>query len=160
MGKIIFICGKICSGKSMYTKKLLENMKAVVLSTDEILLSLSLRIPDSDEYDKIVSELQYYLFKKAEEIISCGTTVIFDGGFGLKRDRESVSKYFSERSIRFEWHYIDISDEDWKENIKERNMLVREKKVQAYYVDEGLLQKMISKFEKPSKDAIDVWIAN
>ena len=160
MGKVILICGKICSGKSFYTKQLLDKMKAVVLSTDEILLSLSLQIPDSDEYDKIVFELQNYLYKKAEEIIACGANVIFDSGFGLKRDRENVSKHFSERNISFEWHYIDVSEEDWKENIKERNLLVREKQARAYYLDEGLLKKMNARFEKPGKEEMDVWITN
>ena len=33
------ICGKLCSGKSTYAKKLQQEGKAVVLSIDEIMLA-------------------------------------------------------------------------------------------------------------------------
>jgi tRNA delta(2)-isopentenylpyrophosphate transferase len=36
MGRIIFICGKICSGKSYYTKNLAKKLNAIVLNVDEI----------------------------------------------------------------------------------------------------------------------------
>lgn len=35
MGKIILTCGKICSGKSYYTKQLKEELNAVIISPDE-----------------------------------------------------------------------------------------------------------------------------
>jgi uridine kinase len=34
MAKVILICGKICSGKTTYAKRLLCENKAVLLSTD------------------------------------------------------------------------------------------------------------------------------
>ena len=34
MGKIILTCGKICSGKSYYTKQLKEELNAVIISPD------------------------------------------------------------------------------------------------------------------------------
>ena len=39
MPKVIMICGKLCSGKSTYAKKLQQEGKAVVLSIDEIMLA-------------------------------------------------------------------------------------------------------------------------
>ena len=105
-------------------------------------------------------ELQDYFYKKAVEIVTCGANVIFDYGFLRKNERDNASKYFSERNIPFEWHYIDVSDDDWKRNIEERNKLVCENQVQAYFVDEGLLQKIISKFEKPTQKEIDIWVDN
>ena len=35
MSKVYLICGKICSGKSYYSKKLKEEVNAVILSPDE-----------------------------------------------------------------------------------------------------------------------------
>ncbi|HOV25823.1 MAG TPA: AAA family ATPase [Pseudobacteroides sp.] len=40
MAKIIIMCGKICSGKSTYSQKLKKEINAVVLSCDELMLSL------------------------------------------------------------------------------------------------------------------------
>ena len=38
--KVIMTCGKICSGKSTYARKLRDEYKAVILSVDEITLAL------------------------------------------------------------------------------------------------------------------------
>ena len=38
--KVFIVCGKICAGKSTYTKKLIKEKKAVNLSVDEITLAL------------------------------------------------------------------------------------------------------------------------
>ncbi len=35
MAKVYLICGKICSGKSYYSKQLKEKFNAVILSSDE-----------------------------------------------------------------------------------------------------------------------------
>lgn len=35
MAKVYLICGKICSGKSYYSKQLKEKINAVILSPDE-----------------------------------------------------------------------------------------------------------------------------
>ena len=35
MGKVILVCGKICSGKSYYSKQLKDSLNAVVISPDE-----------------------------------------------------------------------------------------------------------------------------
>ena len=40
MAKVILICGKICSGKSYYARKLKEKEHAVILSRDEMTYEL------------------------------------------------------------------------------------------------------------------------
>ena len=60
--------------------------------------------------------------------------------------------------MEFEFHYIDISDEEWYRRLDKRNKAVVEKKTSAYYVDEGLADKFKQLFEVPSKDEIQVWI--
>ena len=35
MGKVILVCGKICSGKSYYSNQLKEQLNAVVITPDE-----------------------------------------------------------------------------------------------------------------------------
>jgi predicted kinase len=161
MGKIILICGKICSGKSYYAERLSKQESAVILSCDEIAFDLSLNtIKDSGEHDAMMDRIAGYLYRKAAEIAGYGANVILDFGFWRKNTRESVSEYFKKRNIPFEWHYIDISDADWEINIEKRNQLVLENKVNAYFMDEGLLSKLLLQFDKPSKDEIDVWFVN
>lgn len=40
MPKVVMTCGKLCSGKTTYAKKLQKESKAVILSVDEIMLAL------------------------------------------------------------------------------------------------------------------------
>lgn len=40
MPKVHLMCGKICSGKTTFAQKLRKEIKGVVLSVDEITLSL------------------------------------------------------------------------------------------------------------------------
>lgn len=159
MGKILLICGKICSGKSYYVRQLKQKVNAVVFSCDEILFDVSLESL-ADKHNEIVNKLKQYFYKKSEEIIMCGIDVILDFGFWSKEERNIVELYFSEHNIPFEWHYVDVSDADWKKNIEERNALILKSKVNAFYVDEGLKMKLEKSFEKPLKHEIDVWITN
>lgn len=36
MGKVIIVCGKICSGKSFYSKSIKDSLNAVIISPDEV----------------------------------------------------------------------------------------------------------------------------
>jgi len=40
MGKVILICGKIGSGKTTYAKRLVDELGAVIITRDEIMLGL------------------------------------------------------------------------------------------------------------------------
>lgn len=159
MGKILLICGKICSGKSYYVRQLKQETHAVVFSCDETLFDLGLETL-ADKHDEIVNKLKQYFYKKSEEIIMRGIDVILDFGFWSKKERNFAELYFSRHNIPFEWHYIDVSDADWEANIKDRNALVLENKVNAFYVDEGLRMKLEKCFEEPLRQDIDVWITN
>ena len=159
MAKVVLVCGKICSGKSYYASKLKVNMNAVVFSCDELIKDV---IPYdlNKRHDEILSRAKLYLHKKASEVAKAGTNVILEFGFWSKKEREEISNFYSDRNICFEWHYIDISDEDWAANIRERNRQVAEGISKDYYMDDGLINKMNSLFEKPSKHEISVWYMN
>lgn len=157
MGKVILICGKICSGKSFYADQIKESENAVILSTDEVTYDLTDNA-QGEGYDEFAKRVNSYLMKKAAEFATVGCNVILDWGFWTRNDRQRVTEYFKYRHIDIEWHYMDISDETWHRNIAQRN-----KKVLAgeggsdFYVDEGLLNKVSSIFEVPSKSEIDIW---
>lgn len=154
--KAILICGKICSGKSTYARKLREQNNAVLLSVDEIALSLFDGDP-GEKHDEITQRIQGYLFKKSVEIIESGVTVILDWGFWRKSDREFPRNFYNSRNIPCEFHCIDISEDTHKRNISERNKAVSEGRMSAYFIDEGLYEKFLGMFESPQESEIDVW---
>lgn len=159
MAKVILICGKICSGKSYYALKLKKSNNAVILSCDELVQNV-FPYDLGDQHDEIVKRIKRYLYKKSSEIVATGADVILEFGFWSRKERKCVSDYYSSLNILFEWHYIDISDDDWMENIKARNQLVSDGLSQDYYLDDGLMNKLSFLFEKPCKQEMAVWYTN
>lgn len=159
MAKVVLVCGKICSGKNYYTSKLKKDINAVVFSCDELINNI-FPYDLNRRHDKIASRVKPYLHKKASEVARADTNVVLDFGFWSKKEREEVSNFYAALNICFEWHYIDISDEDWAANIRERNRRVAEGLSKDYYVNDGLISKFNSLFEKPSKQEMSIWYIN
>ena len=157
MGKAYLICGKICSGKSYYAKSLKEKYNAVILSTDEATFDL-INNEQGEFYNIFAARVNNYLMKKTVEICKAGANVILDWGFWTTQNRVDISEYFNANEISYEWHYIDVSDEVLNRNICERNKRIEEGNGGSdFYVDEGLLNKLLSMFEVPKADEIDIW---
>lgn len=156
MAKAILICGKICSGKSYYSKKIIKNNNAVILSCDELMSDLF--HPNENEYhDTYIDKIKKYLIKKSIEIINKGNSVVLDWGFWTKEERQSITQRYKDNNINVEWHYIDVSKEQWDKNIEKRNSDVINNKTTDFYIDEGLITKLNNLFEIPDKSEIDVW---
>ena len=157
MAKVYILCGKICSGKSTYSQKLRKSQKAVILSVDDITLTL-LGQNGGDTLDIYVEKLEQYFSQKSVEIIETGINVILDWGFWTKAERDFAKEFYNSHGIEYEFHYISINDEEWYRRLDKRNNDVLEKKSDAYYVDEGLAEKFKSIFEIPTKNEIDFWV--
>ena len=160
MSKVIAICGKICSGKSYYANQIKDKENTVILSIDEATYAL-IHNKQGDFYNAFAEKVNKYLMKKAVEIVNAGCNVILDWGFWTKEDREATTKYFCQFGIDVEWHYVDIEPSRWQQLIDERNAKIKNGNGGSdFYVDEGLMEKLLSKFEVPKRDEIDIWFEN
>ena len=154
------ICGKICSGKSYYAKQIKEKENAVILSKDEATYEL-IDNKQGEFYNVFAERVNKYLMKKAVEIVKAGRNIILDWGFWTKAERQETTKYFNQFGIDVEWHYIDIEQTRWEQLIEERNIKIQSGNGGSdIYVDEGLLNKLLSKIEEPPRDEMDIWIEN
>ena len=160
MSKVYLFCGKICSGKTWYAEKNWNSSSAVILSRDEVTYDLAdNQLELWEEYDAFAKRVNGYLRKKAVQIVQTGVDVILDWGFWTKADRMEISEYFRARGISYVWYYMDVSDEQWEKNIAERNRRVENGEGgYDFYVDEGLRNKVLSRFEIPAREEIDVWV--
>lgn len=160
MAKVIAICGKICSGKSYYANQIKDKVNAVILSTDEATYDL-IDNKQGEFYNAFVQRVNKYLMKKATQIVNAGCNVILDWGFWTKQERKATTEYFNQFEIDVEWHYVDIKPSRWQQLIDERNVKIQYGNGGSdFYVDEGLMEKLLSKFEEPSKDEMDIWFEN
>ena len=157
MSKVITICGKICCGKTYYSNMIKQKNNAVIMSCDE-LTSIIFNNQLGDRHDEMMIKVKYYLLQKTLEIVNAGTDVILDWGFWSKADRQYIKDYFKAKNIDVIMHYIDITDNSWSKNIMERNnRILNGEDKSNYYLDDGLINKLQSLWETPSKDEIDVW---
>lgn len=157
MAKVIMICGKICCGKSTYAHTLRMQHKGVILSADEIMLAL---LPPylGDKHEEYVHKTQTYLFNKSVEIVESGIDVILDWGFWGADDRQRAKQFFAGHNIECELHFLSLSDEEWHGRIAKRNSAVAAGDPGAYFVDENLAEKCLSRFEAPRPEEVDLWI--
>ena len=157
MAKVIFICGKICCGKTTYARELCRKNNGVLLSVDELMLAIWGQ-HCGEKHDEYAAKVQRYLLQKSLELIEAGTDVVLDWGFWQREKREELREFYLSRKICCEFHCIDIPEDEWKKRIEKRNRAVLQDDSCAYYVDENLAAKFEERFEMPSDDEIDVWI--
>lgn len=160
MAKLIAICGKICSGKTFYANQIKAKENAIILSCDE--LTKELFDNDlGDKHDEMAVRIWNYFKSKSVELVKVGCTVILDWGFWSRENRESLTEFCEANNIPCEWHYVDVDDETWERNIAERNDKVSKGEGDCnYFLDEGLKGKLMSLWEEPTEDEIDIWHKN
>ena len=156
MAKVILLCGKICCGKTTYAAKLRHSERAVILSADEITLLFGQYL--GHRHDEFVAKAQTYLLNKAVEIVHTGINVILDWGFWTQSSRHDTRKFFAEKGIDTEMHYLHLSDEEWHARIEKRNAVVSAGDGSAYFIDENLLRKCLDRFEAPAESEVDIFI--
>jgi len=77
MAVIYLLCGRVGSGKSTYAKKLKELHQAMILSCDDLMLSL-FDEHLGDQHQHIHRKSTAYLYHLAEELISIDVNVVLD----------------------------------------------------------------------------------
>ncbi len=152
MAKVIMTCGMICCGKSTYARKIRSERNAVILSIDDITLTM---FPEGsgEMHDIYALRAEQYLLELSLQILQAGTDVILDWGLWTRAMRDRIrSFYASHGRIQTELHYLRIGQAEWDARISRRNASGGK----AYYVDAGLLNKSKALFEEPSEDEVDV----
>lgn len=156
MAKVILVCGKICSGKSYYSKQLKETLNAVVFTPDEATYELIDNV-QGEFYNVFTEKLNKYLTIKVGEIAKAGANVIFERGLWTRAARKEMKDYYKSVGVDCELHYVCIDDATWKKNIEERNKRVSGSNGGPdFYLDEGLMKKLESRWEEPTEDEYDV----
>lgn len=158
MGKIIAICGKICSGKTWYARQLMRDEPALLLSCDEVTWAL-FGNNLGHRHDEMTGRIRRYLRDKAAELAEAGGTAILDWGFWRREDRQALRDFCQDRGIDCQWHYIDVEDAAWRRNIQERNSRVLQGQAGCdYLLDDGLMAKLQALWQPPEAWEMDVTV--
>lgn len=156
MSKVYIICGKICSGKTTYAKKLCKENNAILLSVDEIMLSLFDQCCGEKHHQEYERRIKKYLFDKSLEIIEKGFDVVLDWGFWTKEERDATKNFFKSRNIDCQLHYIAVSDEVWEYQLNKRNNEILNNETKAYHLEHSRALYFASMFKAPNDNEVDI----
>ncbi len=154
MAEVVMLCGRLCCGKTTYARRLVSGGKAVLLSIDEVMLTMFGQ-HCGDMHEEYAARTEKYLLDKSLEIISAGADVVLDWGFWRKEQRRRIKKFYTSRGIGCRLIFMRIDEAEWLRRIEKRNIEVLEGKTQAYYVDENLARKFAGIFEEPDNTEIN-----
>ena len=118
-GKVIALCGKIASGKTFYANQIKDKENALVFSVDELTFYM-FDNRKGENYIDLTKRAINYFKEKTIDIVNKGINVILDFGLWSTNERKEIKDFFEKRGINIEIHYIDIDDESWENNIKNR----------------------------------------
>ncbi len=148
--KLIFMCGKLASGKSTLSKQLAEQEDAVLLSQDELLDRLYPgEIVDIPGYVKRSNQLGRAIAPIICTTLTKGVSVVLDFPGNTKRQRAWFRELIAGSGCRHELHWMDASDELCKRRLKERNQALPD---DAPWTTEAEFDAVTAYFEPPSRD--------
>jgi len=156
LGKVILICGKIGSGKTTYAKKLAEELQAVNISQDELMLGLfgaELYDDERTAYETYCARVEDYVKRKAGETAKAGATVICENGFWLRSERDELRRFYDAMGVLCELHYMDTPEAVRLENLRRRNDAIKQGKLDFFLANELDVHHY---FEVPDDSEIDV----
>jgi predicted kinase len=159
-GTVILPDGKICSGKSTYSRKIRDDRGAVLLIVDEAILRVFGVTPDMEKVGEAYGKLVEYVMELAAQFAESGHDVVLESGYFGKEDRDFYRSFFAKRGIPYEWHYLEVSDETQRKNIAKRNAQHKEGESTTYYITDELLSMFNGLFNPPEPDEVDVWVNN
>lgn len=159
-GIVIVPDGKICSGKSTYSRKLRDERGAVLLIIDEALLRVFGVTPDMEKIGGHYGKLAEYVLELAVQFAESGHDVVLESGFFGEEDRNRYRRFFAERGVPYEWHYLEVSDETQRKNIAKRNAVHKEGESTAYYITDEMMTMFNGIFTPPEREMVDVWVNN
>jgi len=158
MSKVYLICGKICCGKTTYAKKFCSENNAILLSVDEIMLSLFDKCCGRELHMEYERRIKNYLFEKSLEIAEKGFDIVLDWGFWTKEERNAVKKFYKDHKLNCELHYIEIDDKTWKYRLNKRNNAILNKETKAYHLEYNRALEFASMFQKPDADEVNKFV--
>jgi predicted kinase len=116
------VCGKIASGKSTLTARLLNSQRTVLISEDVWMARL---YPDQihtlADYVLCAGRLKTVLTEHIQSLLSAGTSVVLDFPFNTTNTRAWGHSLFQAAGCEHRLHYLNVSDEICKSRLRARN---------------------------------------
>ncbi len=147
MSKVYIMCGKVGSGKSTYAAKLSEEIGAIILSVDQMMLTVYGREIPCSEHKNYIEKVKKSLFSMGHQILKRGLPIIIDFGFWTKEERVAVRNEFDRYPL--EILVLDVDEELLYERVANRNKAGRDIE---YHMSKETHKVLNQRFEMPCNE--------
>jgi predicted kinase len=121
-GKLFFFCGKMAAGKSTLAKEIAQCENAILIVQDEFLSKLFPgEVVDIPTFVKYSSRLKDALTAHIGSLLSNGISVVLDFPGNTRTQRAWFRELFESANVDHELHYVNVSDELCKHQLRERS---------------------------------------
>ncbi|MCB1158131.1 MAG: ATP-binding protein [Leptospiraceae bacterium] len=149
-GTLFFFCGKMGAGKSTYSKKLVDELKAIYLSEDDWLSAIyPEEIKNFDDYIKYSSRLKPLLKEHVQRILHSGISVVMDFPGNTRQQRAWFKEIFSGAQIPHKLIYLKADDGLCLKRLEQRRKSSPER---ARFDTEEVFYQVSSYFQAPTDD--------
>ncbi len=149
-GTLIFFCGKMGAGKSIYSKKLASELNAVLLSEDDWLSALyPEEIKNFEDYIQYSSRLKSLLKRHVRKLLHSGVSVVMDFPGNTKKQRAWFKEIFFEAQIPHKLIYLQAEDQLCLKRLEQRR---QESPERARFDTEAVFHQVNSHFQPPIDD--------
>ncbi len=145
-----FFCGKMATGKSTLAKEIATKEKAILLSEDNWLIHFyPEETIDIAGYIKYSTRLKNILFDHIELLLLHGVSVVLDFPENTIEQRNWFRKLYQKADVAHILHFIDVSNEICKSQLKERS---KDKPEGTAFTSEADFDAITKYFQAPSED--------
>jgi predicted kinase len=149
-GKLFCFCGKMAAGKSTLAREIAQREDAILLVQDEFLIKLFLgEVVDIPSFVKYSSRLQDALAPHICSLLLKGIFVVLDFPGNTKTQRAWFRELFECTNADHELHYVDVTDELCKRQLRERSKELAEG---SAFTSDAEFDAITKYFQAPSED--------
>ncbi len=146
MAELVLCCGKICSGKSTFAKRLETGSGFFPFSADDWMLHFYEETADRQLFDLRLAKCKSMIFSLAYKLLEKGQNVVLDFGFWTKAERMAAYADAERRGFRTTIVYFPIAYEEQVVNMQRRQA---EATGRHYSFDERAVRELNLLFEEP-----------
>lgn len=145
------VAGKAGSGKTTLAREIARTAPALLICEDEWMAKLAGKIDSLPQYLEAAERVRSVIGPLAIDVLSLGTSVVFDFAGNTFADRQWVRSIFMSAAADHLLHYLSVDDETCKARIRQRNT-DRPAGVFFGVVHEEQVDEMNSYFAPPHPD--------
>jgi len=146
--ELVLCCGKVCSGKSTYARRLEADQGYFRFSADAWMLHFYEPAEDRAVFDGQLARCKAMIRVQAEKLLGAGQSVVLDDGFWTKAERDETRAHFEGLgfAVRLEFFPVDLETQVWRSLRRQA-----EDGEPHYDFDEATIVVLNSFFEEPER---------